>query len=262
MQHGRYFVLKGYDTMKKILIRADDLGMSKGVNFGIAQAVNEGIVRSVGVMSNMPDARHGLDLLKRESISLGLHCCISTGRPLLPADRVPSLVDENGNFKRSSAYRHEDDFAEYEQVRAEIEAQLIEFMRLTGKKPDYFEGHAVASPTFFRAMRDVARQYECDYLEMKWAEAVPFKGARLQGGMAVPSPDYDPYELLRQTLETSLSEDVIPMLILHPGFVDLPLVQASSLLKPRILEADMASSQKAKELLRRCAAQVVAYHEL
>lgn len=182
MQHGRYFVLKGYDTMKKILIRADDLGMSKGVNFGIAQAVNEGIVRSVGVMSNMPDARHGLDLLKRESISLGLHCCISTGRPLLPADRVPSLVDENGNFKRSSAYRHEDDFAEYEQVRAEIEAQLIEFMRLTGKKPDYFEGHAVASPTFFRAMRDVARQYECDYLEMKWAEAVPFKGARLQGG--------------------------------------------------------------------------------
>lgn len=121
---------------------------------------------------------------------------------------------------------------------------------------------AVASPTFFRAMRDVARQYECDYLEMKWAEPVPFKGARLQGVMPASSPDYDPYELLRQTLEIPLSEDVIPMLILHPGFIDLPLVQSSSLLKPRILEADMASSQKAKELLRRCDAQVVAYHEL
>ena len=41
-------------TMKYLLIRADDLGYSEGVNYGIAAAVAAGLVRSVGVMTNMP----------------------------------------------------------------------------------------------------------------------------------------------------------------------------------------------------------------
>ena len=40
--------------MKKILIRADDLGYSEGVNYGIAKSVKDGIIGSVGVMTNMP----------------------------------------------------------------------------------------------------------------------------------------------------------------------------------------------------------------
>ena len=39
--------------MKKLLVRADDLGYSESVNYGIARAVKSGIVRSVGVMTNM-----------------------------------------------------------------------------------------------------------------------------------------------------------------------------------------------------------------
>ena len=50
-------------TMKYLLIRADDLGYSEGVNYGIAATVAAGLVRSVGVMTNMPAAVHGLGLL-------------------------------------------------------------------------------------------------------------------------------------------------------------------------------------------------------
>lgn len=49
--------------MKRLLIRADDLGYSEGINCGIAAAVAAGLVRSVGVMTNMPAAVHGLGLL-------------------------------------------------------------------------------------------------------------------------------------------------------------------------------------------------------
>ena len=38
-------------TMKYLLIRADDLGYSEGVNYGIAAAVAAGLVRSVGESS-------------------------------------------------------------------------------------------------------------------------------------------------------------------------------------------------------------------
>ena len=39
-------------TMKYLLIRADDLGYSEGVNYGIAATVAAGLVRSVGVMGD------------------------------------------------------------------------------------------------------------------------------------------------------------------------------------------------------------------
>lgn len=46
--------------MKRLLLRADDLGYSDGVNCGIAAAVQAGLIRSVGVMTNMPLAESGL----------------------------------------------------------------------------------------------------------------------------------------------------------------------------------------------------------
>ena len=47
--------------MKQLLIRADDIGYSYAVNLGIARAVNEGLVRSAGLMPNMPEAQRGWD---------------------------------------------------------------------------------------------------------------------------------------------------------------------------------------------------------
>lgn len=45
--------------MKKLIIRADDLGYSEAVNRGIEKTVREGVVRSVGLMPNMPTAASG-----------------------------------------------------------------------------------------------------------------------------------------------------------------------------------------------------------
>ena len=49
--------------MRRLLVRADDLGYCEAVNYGIAKAVKEGIIGSVGLMPNMEAARHGVDLL-------------------------------------------------------------------------------------------------------------------------------------------------------------------------------------------------------
>ena len=71
-------------TMKYLLIRADDLGYSEGVNYGIAATVAAGLVRSVGVMTNMPAAVHGLGLLHGHSLCLGQHTNICVGQPHRP----------------------------------------------------------------------------------------------------------------------------------------------------------------------------------
>ncbi|WP_300920539.1 ChbG/HpnK family deacetylase, partial [uncultured Dubosiella sp.] len=68
--------------MKKIIVRADDLGYSKGVNLGIEESVRNGIIRSVGFMTNMPESRNGYDLIKDLDVCLGQHTNICVGKPL------------------------------------------------------------------------------------------------------------------------------------------------------------------------------------
>lgn len=88
---------------KRLLIRADDLGFSEGVNYGIAKAVREGIIRSVGIMTNMPSAEHGVSLLKGVPVCYGRHTNICVGRPLTDPKFIPSITQENGEFKPSRA---------------------------------------------------------------------------------------------------------------------------------------------------------------
>lgn len=92
-------------TMKYLLIRADDLGYSEGVNYGIAATVAAGLVRSVGVMTNMPAAVHGLGLLHGHSLCLGQHTNICVGRPLTDPSHIPSLCTPEGEFRPSRTYR-------------------------------------------------------------------------------------------------------------------------------------------------------------
>jgi predicted glycoside hydrolase/deacetylase ChbG (UPF0249 family) len=91
--------------MNKILLRADDLGYSEAVNYGIEKSVKEGLIQSVGVMVNMPATQHGVSLLINEDIAFGQHTNICVGKPISDATQIPSMVDEKGNFKSSKEYR-------------------------------------------------------------------------------------------------------------------------------------------------------------
>ncbi|MCR5229384.1 MAG: ChbG/HpnK family deacetylase, partial [Solobacterium sp.] len=91
--------------MKQLLIRADDLGFSEAVNYGIEKTVKEGLIRSVGIMTNMPAASHGVRLLDGCDVCYGQHTNICAGFPLSDPAVIPSLVQENGEFRTSSEYR-------------------------------------------------------------------------------------------------------------------------------------------------------------
>ena len=121
---------------KRILIRADDLGWTEAINYGIAKTMRDGVIRSVGLMPNMPAAQHGWDLVKDLDPSVGQHTCICAGRPLTDPARVPSLCQEDGTFKPSRAYREAakrgEDFVVLEEVVEEIEAQYRRFVEITG----------------------------------------------------------------------------------------------------------------------------------
>ncbi|WP_152655917.1 ChbG/HpnK family deacetylase [Oceanobacillus sp. CFH 90083] len=257
---------------KKVLFRADDLGYSEAVNYGIEKSVKDGLISSVGVMMNMPATQHGVDLLKKENIAFSQHTNICVGKPLSDPKRIPSLVTDKGYFKPSREYRSAgEDFVVFEEALIEIEAQYHAFIRLFGKKPDYFEGHAIASHHFFKALEYFAEVHGLTYSGLP-AGAGPndltsndsfiiVNNTKVYLMMESMQADYDPYHSLEKMLD-NLHEDGVDMMIFHPGYLDDYILKHSSLLIPRTQEVAMLTDTRVKEQLNEKNIDLISYKEL
>ena len=251
---------------KRILIRADDLGWTESVNYGIAKAMRDGIIRSVGLMTNMPASRHGWDLVKDLDPCVGQHTNICVGRPLTDPALIPSICQENGELQPSRAYREAakqgKDFVVLDEVVLEIEAQYQRFVEITGQQPHYFEGHAVASPNFFKGLAIVAERHSLPLLDFALDGPVRFRNTTLYTSMDSMKPDYDPFESLKAAALRDYGPDGCCMFVCHPGYLDDELLRLSSLTIPRTKEVAMAIDPAVRRWLEDNQIEVVTYDDL
>jgi len=135
------------DMPKLLIVNADDLGISRATNLAIAAAHHHGILTSASLMTNMPAARHAVEEVVASSprLGVGLHLCLTSGRPVLPPARVSLLIDAWGNFRHSFAgllrllcsCRGAEALV---QMRRELRAQTRLAQRL-GVRIDHVNGH-------------------------------------------------------------------------------------------------------------------------
>jgi predicted glycoside hydrolase/deacetylase ChbG (UPF0249 family) len=145
----------------RLIVNADDYGLSPGVSRGILEAHRRGIVTSTTVMVNRPGIEEQIsDALACPSLGIGLHFVFTTGQPVLPQSSIPGLVDEDGRFlDQHSVWAVADDIP-VDQLRAELEAQLARFISLAGRLPDHIDCHHFVHvyPPFFQAYVDLAAE--------------------------------------------------------------------------------------------------------
>ena len=252
---------------KRILVRADDVGYCRGVNYGIADSVWNGIIGSVGVMPNMPETQHGVDLLKGSGICFGMHTNVCLGKPCADPAKIPSLLDENGNLKRSRTYREAwkkgAEIVSLDEMVVEIEAQYQRYLELTGEKPHYFEAHAVLNRNLARGLEIVAEKYDLPYLPTCFEPTgTPFKNAVLINCMDSMKPDYDPTESLKKAALAEYPANGCPMFVCHPGYIDDYLMNHSSLVTPRPKEVAMLTDPAVRKWLEEQNIQLVTYDDL
>ena len=215
----------------KLIMRADDLGFSEGVNYGIYKSVVDGVITSVGMMPNMASAKHGYELVKDLDIALGQHSNICSSK-VIRARQVDTI-----------------NVAECE---IELEAQLAKFRAITGRDPDYFEGHAVFSNNFFIALKNVAQRnnlfFENPSLDKEWEKEFGITGL---GFMSLDEHGlYDPRTYMEEHLDI-IKNNPCAVAIFHPGFLDQYILEHSSFTLIRPMECDFLCSDWLSEWLNK-----------
>jgi len=127
-----------------LIVNADDLGLCEAVNRGIAHAHDRGIVTSASLLAAGDALEHAVDLARaRPGLDLGIHLSLTQTRPVSPAERIPSLIGEDGRLHRDwrgflSRYLRKR--LPQTEVEAELRAQ-IEKALATGLSFSHLDSH-------------------------------------------------------------------------------------------------------------------------
>jgi hopanoid biosynthesis associated protein HpnK len=88
--------------LRSLVVNADDLGLTVGVNNGIFDAHDHGVLTSASLFANARATGDAIvRALRRPSLGVGCHLTLVDGLPTLPPARVPSLIADDGRFRRS-----------------------------------------------------------------------------------------------------------------------------------------------------------------
>jgi hopanoid biosynthesis associated protein HpnK len=128
----------------RLIVNADDFGLSSAVNEGIVEAHRRGIVTSTSIMANGPAFEHAVELARATpTLDLGVHLTLTEEKPLSDPSRVTSLVDGDGRLHRHVSSFLRNRFGgrvRLDEVRLELDAQITRVFE-RGLPVSHLDGH-------------------------------------------------------------------------------------------------------------------------
>jgi predicted glycoside hydrolase/deacetylase ChbG (UPF0249 family) len=227
---------------KHLIVNADDYGRAPGLSAGVRAAHQRGIVTSTTAMMTYPYAPAEIELARQTcpALALGVHLCITGGRPVAPPQAMPSLVKPDGSFYAVGDLPAVVPKMDPAELCVELRAQIERFLE-SGAPLSHLDSHhhvTYLSEPFFQVMLDLAREYGVPVrYPLEGGPAAIAARLGLPGDQAerlaavsragVPTPDrfldtfYDETATLESLLATldTLPEGIAELMC-HPGYVD------------------------------------------
>ena len=150
----------------KLIIRGDDMGMTQGCLIAFERAFNEGILTCASIQPAAPWFEGAAQLCRKNpGWCTGVHLTLVgewrgyPWRPVLPWDKVSSLVDEDGYFYRcpDELWAHK---PKLEEIEAEFRAQ-VELAKKKGVNIQYIDTHYMSpgDPKLGNIVKNIGRDY-------------------------------------------------------------------------------------------------------
>ena len=263
--------------MVKLLVEADDFGITESTAYGIIRGITEGIIRNTGLFANMPHAEKCAELIRRyrsTGACFGMDFNVVSGRPVSRPEEVPSLVHADGTFimsgeqmKKMKDYKDPMHMAEvypYDEVERECRAQVEKFIELTGDKPGYLHGHSLMTPNYWKAVQKMGERYE-----------IPVSMDTLQANHVFQVPcDWTPRPFpVEAQMQTNVEENLMKVLpqildhevsafICHAGFMEEELNQYTTYTMIRTKDLAAMVSPRVRGFLEENHVELITYRDL
>jgi hopanoid biosynthesis associated protein HpnK len=148
----------------KLIVHADDFGLTERINEGILLAHQHGIVTSASIMANGEAFEHAVALAhSTPTLDVGIHLTVIEEKPLLSSDEIPTLTALDGRFHRHALQfvkRYLLGRIDLQEIRKELEAQVRKVLA-TGLIPSHFDSHQHVHilPEILNVVLELSRKY-------------------------------------------------------------------------------------------------------
>ena len=285
--------------MRRLIVNADDFGLTSGVNRAIALANREGVVTSATIMANSRGFAQAVDLAKAQpELKTGCHVGVIDGVPL--TEDATTLTGGSSRFRSSlkgfaaAAVRNR---ISPDEIQREVEAQIckiqaagLDVTHVDSHKHTHMFPHVLrpvlraAKACGVRAVRNPFEPWRC------WPASVVFRTPTMwlrsigvtclgafarsfreavqeagmlttEGTVAIAATGKLDLNMLLSTLE-ALPEGTWE-LVCHPGYSDADLQAAGTrLMQSRELELKALISPEVKDLVSRRGIELISYADL
>lgn len=254
------------------------MGYSKAMNYGYAEAIQNGIVTSAELMIGMPGTEHAVEILKKYPwIPVGWHIHVF-GKPSADPKLVPRLLDENGYLNLKISRGHPQDKSLYSELYIELKAELEKYIDLLGKKPDVISNVDDRDDPYSEVLRVLATEYHINHIfrntsdktsvYRKWIydtdwryEEYPLIVLPTHAKWDTVQTQVDQYEpeklFLEKYKDVFEQEDGVALIVFHPGFVDSFILENSTCNIARCLDVKALTSEKVKNFLKQKGVELI-----
>lgn len=157
--------------MLKLIVNADDFGLSDIINEGILESYLKGILRSTSLVANGKAFDHSLEIIRSHpELDVGVHLTLVEEKPILDENKVPSLIFKNGHF-----YNHANDFTKrylskkisFNEVKNELNAQIEKILdnRIVISHMDSHQ-HLHLLPRILDITIELANRYKIKFIRL------------------------------------------------------------------------------------------------
>src|SRR5262245_49119329 len=154
----------GTGRQRRLIVNADDFGISETVNEAVICAFTEGVLTSCSLMVTGAAFEHAVRLAHAHpGLAVGIHLVTVRGRAVLPTAEIPTLVDAAGNFAAHSivaGLKYYFSPQARRELHRELSAQFEKFAA-TGLRLSHIDGHLHmhVHPVVFQAAVELGIRY-------------------------------------------------------------------------------------------------------
>jgi chitin disaccharide deacetylase len=167
-----------------LIINADDLGYTRGINQAIRQCSAAGMLRSATLMANGPAFDDAVAMVKNtEMLDVGAHLVLTKLPPVSPPAKICGLIDEQGRLPATPwdlAASLVGGSISRDAIQQELSSQITKILDY-GLRPTHLDSHKHVHvlPRVLEVVIELARKFSIPWIRNPFDEVPFFRLARV-----------------------------------------------------------------------------------